>query len=125
MNAIRTNILRAVLLTPIFLAGPTLAADDLTGCTGKNCLARPHDINLPGGVTFGSGATAILNILTMVATVLSLIFIIVAGIRYATSGGNAQQITGAKNTITYAIIGLIIAILARSIIGFIIGNSPQ
>ena len=123
MNKLRSNILRLVLVSPLLYAGSAYAA--LDGCEGTNCLSRPKDLNLPIDVSFGSGATAILNILTMVGTILSVIFIIVAGIRYTTSGGNTQQITGAKNTITYAIIGLVITILARSIIGFIIGNSPQ
>jgi hypothetical protein len=53
--------------------------------------------------------------------------ILVGGLRYAISGGNSSAVTAAKNTILYAIIGLVIAFLAYAIIGFIMnfltGNS--
>jgi hypothetical protein len=45
--------------------------------------------------------------------------LIVGGLRYITSNGDAQGATSAKNTILYAIIGLIVAILAYAIINFV------
>ena len=42
------------------------------------------------------------------------------GIRYTTSGGNANSVTAAKNTILYAVIGLIVAILAYAIVNWVI-----
>ncbi|MCL2094672.1 hypothetical protein FWH13_00965 [Candidatus Saccharibacteria bacterium] len=53
------------------------------------------------------------------AGVLSVIFIIVGGIRYITSGGDAEKVKKAKNTILYACIGLAVAILAGAIALFI------
>jgi hypothetical protein len=44
--------------------------------------------------------------------------IIVGGLRYITSGGNDTSITSAKNTILYAIIGLIIVALAQVLVRF-------
>jgi len=43
-------------------------------------------------------------------------------VRYATSGGNASTVTSAKNTILYAVIGLVIAIFAYAIINFVMNN---
>jgi hypothetical protein len=51
--------------------------------------------------------------------VVSLIFIVVGGIRYTTSGGNSNALTGAKKTIIYAIAGLVISISAYGILVFI------
>jgi hypothetical protein len=48
--------------------------------------------------------------------------IVVSGIRYMTSAGDAAKITGAKNGIFYAVIGLVIAILAYAIVNFVIGS---
>jgi hypothetical protein len=45
--------------------------------------------------------------------------IIVGGIRYVISAGNATQITAAKTTILYAIVGLVISIAAYAIVTFI------
>src|SRR5689334_12447032 len=55
----------------------------------------------------------IINLLSVVVGVVAVIMIIVGGFRYITSGGSDTGVTGAKNTILYAIIGLIIVALAQ------------
>ena len=47
--------------------------------------------------------------------------LIVGGVKYALSAGDAKAVTDAKNTILYALIGLVIAILAYSIVSFVLG----
>jgi hypothetical protein len=44
------------------------------------------------------------------------------GLRYVVSGGNSNSVTAAKNTILYAIVGLIIALFAYAIVNFVIGS---
>ncbi|MNR60667.1 hypothetical protein D3C85_1822070 [compost metagenome] len=46
--------------------------------------------------------------------------LIIGGIRYTVSGGNQSAITAAKNTIMYAIVGIIIAVLAYAIVNFVL-----
>ena len=48
--------------------------------------------------------------------------LIIGGIRYVISGGNSAAVTAAKNTILYAIVGLIIALFAYAIVNFVIGS---
>ena len=62
----------------------------------------------------------IINILLTVASVVAVIMIIVGGIRYATSNGDSTQVSAAKNTIMYAVIGLVIAIFAYAIVNFVL-----
>jgi hypothetical protein len=50
------------------------------------------------------------------------IMIIVAGLRYVTSNGDPQTASKAKNTIIYAIIGLVIAILSYAIVNFVLSQ---
>ncbi len=71
---------------------------------------------------FGDGGvlTTITNILLFVVGALSVIMIIWGGIRYATSAGNSSSVTAAKNTIMYAIIGLIVAFLAFAIVNWVL-----
>jgi hypothetical protein len=71
---------------------------------------------------FGDGGviTTITNTLLFVVGALAVIMIIVGGIRYATSGGNASNVTAAKNTILYAIVGLIIAFLAFAAVNWVL-----
>lgn len=68
----------------------------------------------------GTGVvTTAVNYLLFAVGALSVIMLIVGGIRYTVSGGNATAVTAAKNTVLYAIVGLIIALLAYAAINFI------
>ena len=65
--------------------------------------------------------TTVTNVLLFIVGALAVIMIIWGGIRYATSAGNAANVTAAKNTILYAIVGLIIAFLAFAAVNWILG----
>jgi hypothetical protein len=60
----------------------------------------------------------VVNLLSAIVGIVAVIMIIVGGLRYITSGGNDTSITSAKNTILYAIIGLIIVALAQVLVRF-------
>lgn len=64
----------------------------------------------------------VINILSWVVGVISVIMIIIAGFKYVTSGGAEANVKGAKNTILYAIIGLVIVALAQVIVRFVLSN---
>ena len=53
---------------------------------------------------------------------ISVIMIIVGGIRYITSQGNQQQLQSAKNTVLYAVVGLVVAIAARAIVMLVVDS---
>ena len=83
-------------------------------------------INLAGG---GSGSTDAGDIISLIVKVLmfiigaiSVIMIIVGGIRYTISQGDSSAVTSAKNTILYSIIGLVVAILAYAAVKFVVGS---
>ena len=62
----------------------------------------------------------IVNILLFLLGAIAVIMIVIGGIRYATSNGDQSAITSAKNTILYAVIGLVVAIMAYAIVNFVI-----
>ncbi len=62
----------------------------------------------------------IINTLLYLIGSVSVIMIIVGGIRYTTSNGEPGQIKAAKDTIMYAVIGLAVAIFAYAIVQFVI-----
>ena len=64
----------------------------------------------------------ITNIMFFIIGAVSVIMLIYGGIRYTTSGGNANNVTAAKNTIIYSIVGLVVAILAYAIVSFVVTN---
>lgn len=72
--------------------------------------------------------TALTNTLLFVLGTVAVIVIVIGGIRYATANGDPQKITSAKNTIMYAVVGLIVAVMAWAIVTFVVtsvagGNS--
>jgi hypothetical protein len=64
----------------------------------------------------------VLNSVYFMIGIAAIIAIIVGGIMYATSGGDSNQITKAKNVILYAVIGVIVTLLAFGITGFVIAR---
>ncbi len=73
---------------------------------------------------FGSSGIfrTITNVLLFVLGAVSVIMIIIGGLRYVISGGNSTAVTAAKNTILYAIVGVIVALLAYAIINFVLNS---
>lgn len=77
--------------------------------------------NVPTAINGQDGLIAkIVNVLLFVIGIISVIMIIIGGIRYATSNGDANSVTAAKNTILYAIVGLVVAIFAYAIVTFVV-----
>jgi len=62
----------------------------------------------------------IISTLLFALGAISVIVIIVGGIVYATSNGDSNKVTQAKNIILYAVVGLVVAILATVIVAFVV-----
>lgn len=58
----------------------------------------------------------------LVVGLISVIMLVYGGLRYILSGGDSKKVTDAKNTILYAIIGLIISLLAFAIVNFVLNS---
>lgn len=69
--------------------------------------------------------TKVINVLSIVIGIVSVIVIIVAGIRYIVSSGDSGKITDARNSIIYAVVGLVVALLAQAIVTFVIKKLPN
>ena len=64
----------------------------------------------------------IINTALYIIGILAVVMMILGGIQYTTSAGEQAQVTKAKNTILYGLVGLIIAVLAYAIVNFVIGR---
>jgi hypothetical protein len=64
----------------------------------------------------------IADIVAFVAGAAAILLILVGSIQYITSAGDSNKVSNAKNTIIYALIGLIVIVLAASIITFVVGR---
>lgn len=93
----------------------------------------PANAQIDAGVTAAQGSstspdlfgqngifTTVVNLLLFIIGAISVIMLIWGGIRYTTSGGNSASVTAAKNTILYAIIGLVVAFLAFAIVNWVL-----
>ena len=97
-----------------FMATPVSALSIYEGVNS----ARGTDV--PGEIIGDTGLiTTIVNIMLFIVGALSVIMLIIGGIRYTISGGNSAGVTAAKNTILYAIVGLIIAFLSYAAVQFV------
>ncbi len=102
------------------LGQPAFAIDIIPDCQargGASCSIVEED-----RLNYMTGATGVWGVVQLAMTVLgavAVIMIVIGGIKYTISQGDSSAVTSAKNTILYAVIGLIVAILATVIIGFV------
>lgn len=129
-----TNIMKqltgSVLVLALVLVGVVALTGDVAfAATPANTNEVQDGVNAIGGNEPGNGAAAftntiedVINILLFIIGAAAVIMIIIGGIRYVTSGGDQSAVTGAKNTILYSIVGLVIAIMAYAIVNFVVSK---
>ena len=127
MNITLKKVVASLLMIPVLALGvssfnPSVvaASNNCTGDTvwdGMKC-ADPNDGN---GATLQEIIKNVVNVALFIIGAVSVVMIIYGGIRYTLSGGSATNVTAAKNTIMYAVIGLIVAALAYAIVNFVLG----
>ena len=122
------QILSSLLIIPIMALGVSAALQ-----INNVNVVRATDMTLSSGVSSSQGDDVpqdlagdvfknVVNILLFIIGAVSVIMLIYGGIRYTTSGGNANSVTAAKNTIMYSIVGLVIAILAFAVVQFVVNQ---
>ncbi len=82
----------------------------------------PDLSSLPDASTGKDKINTIVSIAFGIAGALALLFIVIGGLRYILSSGNPETSAQAKNTIVYALVGLVITIAAYGIVVFVINN---
>lgn len=109
------------------LAVPTVAfaqsaadCSGILGCIGEGTNAT--DPNASGDATDNVNRiiTTVINLFSLIVGVVSVIMIIVGGFKYITSGGDSGKVTSAKDTILYAVVGLIVVAFAQLIVKFVL-----
>ena len=85
----------------------------------KECATPTDKKSLPDIIAF------IINVFSWIIGAVSVIMIIYGGFRYITSGGDSNGVKAGKDTILYAIIGLIIVALAQVIVNFVLDKTTN
>jgi len=106
-----------VFVATLFVPTDTFASSIMDGVNAARGEGQPADLFGSTGIV-----TTITNVLLFIIGALSVVMLIIGGLRYVVSGGNSTQVTAAKNTILYAIVGLVIAFLAFAAINFVINT---
>ena len=130
MKKILTNIAKIGVFVPAFALLAGLAVPVAT-TYANNC-------DVSGGITGGKDCArndeqpeilfngddsvfqTVTNVMLFLIGAISVVMLIYGGIRYTISQGDSTAVTNAKNTIMYAVIGIVIAILAFAIVNFVV-----
>lgn len=129
------NIIKKIILSLVVVLGLVVAPVALTStvqaattpkeqiCAGSGgTWAADTCTNASSNGTLEGLFKTIVNILLFLIGAISVVMIIIGGIRYVVSGGDQSSVTGAKNTILYAVIGLLVSIMAYAIVNFVVSS---
>lgn len=133
MKSILKKLAQSALLIPVLalalsalapVVGPLDVVQAATvdgGITSGVDSARGNDqpTSLFGDGSEGGVFQTVTNILLFIIGAIAVIMLIIGGIRYVVSGGDQSAVTAAKNTILYAIVGIVVAILAYAAVNFV------
>jgi hypothetical protein len=120
----------ALFAVPVFSTYGIAAAADPPNITGGLCAGANLEAGTTGNCENTSTAeesvnkivTTIINIFSWIVGVVCVIMIIYGGFRYVTAGGDSGNVSTAKNTILYAIVGLVIVAMAQIIVKFVLAK---
>jgi uncharacterized membrane protein YuzA (DUF378 family) len=125
MNRIKTIILTLAFATGLLAAAPIAAASALPNYT---VVASFQSDAQSGANTVGGGqgksipdiVSTIVNILSLIVGMAGVIMVVYSGMKYVTSGGDANKVGSAKNTLIYALVGLAVAAIAEFLVHFVL-----
>jgi hypothetical protein len=109
-------ITATVLLTPAMALAATPKSQVCSGAgLGADCTT--------GGTNVPTIVTRAIQLFSVILGLVAVVMVLIAGLKYMTSNGDAGQVASAKNTLMYAIIGIIVAALAQAIVKYVIKNT--
>lgn len=124
-----------LVLVPLVAVSPVYADIDVADCVGKGTLGEGDLSNVDAGCNYNPPTSqaddlteliaSVVNIISLIVGVVAVVMVIWGGLKYITSGGESNKITGAKNTIMYALIGLVIVALAQVIVRFVLKKASD
>jgi uncharacterized membrane protein len=113
----------------VFVAPAASAASLFSGakkeaCAGVQLSGPPAaaDCSAADQQNLTTTIQSVIGLMSIVIGIIAVIMIIIGGFRFIVSNGDSGKITSARNTIIYALVGLILAALAQVIVRFVLGN---
>lgn len=125
MNKLKQTIIVLSLVFTGAAAGAVVVQPSALASSGAQSMKEGVNAANTGNTATSDVNTLIknvVNILLFVLGAIAVIMIVVGGIKYTTSNGNPEQIKSAKNTIMYAVVGVVVALLAYAIVNFVVDS---
>ncbi|MDB5170384.1 MAG: rane protein of unknown function [Candidatus Saccharibacteria bacterium] len=124
MKKLFLNISVALVAILVPLAVPTAIAAAACPPPGSSQSQVLDGVGQTGSNCSGAGVTdtiqVVVTILSIIVGIAAIIMIIISGLKYITSSGDAGRIGSAKTTLVYALIGLAIAALAQVLVSAVL-----
>lgn len=130
MKKVVLNVIAAVLMT-VGLGGVAMISPAYAKvmCSNgewqdemKSCPEWENDQGISSNDNLMGTLTTIINVAIGVVGFIAVAMIVMGGISYATSQGDAAKTKKAMNTILYGVVGLVVALLAFAIVNFVLSN---
>lgn len=121
---LQTILASAVLVVGIVAVAMPAAPALAKQCTGgKDCVTKGAD-NVNTGATKALPDTIqqVTDLLLFILGAVSVIMLVVGGFKFVTSNGSPEQVKSAKNTIMYAIVGIVVALVAYAAVKWVIAQ---
>lgn len=118
-------LLASILMVGSFaLPATVLAQSDnaKSACEGLALTGSGGCDSTGGGKSVDDTIKLVINVLSFIVGIAAVIMIIIGGFKYVTSQGDSNNINSAKNTILYALIGLVVVALAQVLVRFVLGR---
>jgi type IV secretion system pilin len=130
MNTMK-QVIAKTLIALLLFAGTFVAPMATVGAQTRDDVCR--GVAAAGGSCTEQGASTTVddivglavNILSTIVGIVAVIMIIIGGFKYITSSGDSSNVQSAKNTILYAIVGLVVVALAQIITGFVLDRATN
>lgn len=118
--------LKYVLPVVIILVGVLMLMPEASALTLQEGAEAARCDGCPANLFGDTGVfKKVTNTILYIVGIIAVVMLIIGGIKYVVSGGDSKKVTDAKNTVLYAIIGLVIAFLAFAIVNFVITALPN
>jgi len=121
--------MKKLLLALFFAAGLMLSlhspARAETSSTTAACQGLPGGCSAEPATDVKNNVEFVITLFSWIVGIASVFMIILGGFRFVTSGGDSGKVSSSRNTVLYAIVGLIVVAVAQIIVRFVLTRASQ
>ena len=120
MKLIKNGLIALSFFIGVVGISTLLVTHGVSATAASEILGGSNATGQGGGNSLQQNLALVVNVLLFIIGAIAVIVIIIGGLKYVTSDGDSAKVKSAKDTILYAIVGIIIALLAYALVNFVI-----